>query len=236
MAAVTDGAGIRLTAVMTPPHNLTLYATDNRYDGESVACLVNGLLETGVPVPGVMTENRLAEDFARAYAAAKSVHYQIHKRQRIYELTEVNPAIPAIGSLRPAKESNMAFLPYWLEAFGGDFTGGDSRVQSDAEGYRHFIDPRRLFILEDGGTPVSMAKTAREIQTVCSVGYVYTPPYSRGKGYATACVAAVSRIILERGFTKCVLYTDLANPISNGIYRKIGYLPICDSLDIRFDP
>jgi len=234
MAAVTDGAVIRLTAVMTPPHNLTLYATDNRYDGETVACLVNGLLEAGVPVPGVMTESRLAEDFARTYTASKSIGYQIHKRQRIYELTAVSPAIPAIGTLRPAKESDMAFIPYWLEAFNGDCTGGDYRVQNDAENYRYFIDPQRLFILEDGGTPVSMAKTVREIQTVCGVSYVYTPPYFRSKGYATACVAAVSRVILERGFTKCVLYTDLANPISNSIYQKIGYTPICDSLEIRF--
>ena len=236
MAAVTDGAGICLTAVMTPPHNLTLYATDNRYDADTIACLVNGLLETGAPVPGVMTENRLAEDFAQAYAAAQSIGYRIHKRQRIYELTEVNPAVAAIGTLRPAQESDMAFLPYWLEAFNGDCAGGDFRVQSSAENYRYFIDPHRLLILEDGGTPVSMARCAREIQTVCGVGYVYTPPYLRGRGYASACVAAVSRLILARGFTKCVLYTDLANPISNSIYQKIGYVPICDSLEIRFDP
>lgn len=236
MAAVSDGAGIRLTAVMTPPHNLTLYATDNRYDGETVACLVRGLLEAKVSVPGVMTENRLAEDFAGAYAAAKSTGYSVHKRQRIYELTEVNPAVAAIGTLRPARESDLAFLPYWLEAFNGDCAGSDFRTQSDAEAYRYFINPHRLFILEDNGLPVSMAKIHRELRTACGVGQVYTPPYLRGRGYASACVAAVSRIILSRGFQRCVLYTDLANPISNSIYQKIGYAPVCDSLEIRFDP
>lgn len=69
MATVSDGAGIRLTAVMTPPHNLTLYATDNRYDGETTACLIGGILKADVAVPGVMTESALAEVFARAYTA-----------------------------------------------------------------------------------------------------------------------------------------------------------------------
>jgi predicted GNAT family acetyltransferase len=79
-----------------------------------------------------------------------------------------------------------------------------------------------------------MAKIGRELSTVCTIGLVYTPPYFRGKGYATSCVAAVSQLALDRGFEKCVLYTDLANPTSNSIYMKIGYRPICDSIEIKF--
>ena len=45
MAAVSDGQGVHLTAVMTPPHNMTLYATDNRIDNEALSCLVNGLAD-----------------------------------------------------------------------------------------------------------------------------------------------------------------------------------------------
>jgi len=72
MATVSNDAGILMTAIMTPPHNLTLYATDNRYDGEVLACLIDGLSKTDFTVGGVMTENNLAEDFARAYAALKA--------------------------------------------------------------------------------------------------------------------------------------------------------------------
>ena len=65
---------------------------------------------------------------------------------------------------------------------------------------------------------------------------IMTPPYNLTL-YATDNVIdsdAISRLGLERGFSKCVLYTDLANPTSNSIYRKIGYRPICDSVDIAF--
>ena len=235
MATVSDGAGIRLTAIMTPPHNLTLYATDNQYDGEALSALVNGILENGCAVSGVMTESALAEDFARAYAHAKGLSARIHQRLRLYELTRVNPDIPAIGSLRLAREGDMAFLPYWCAGFERDCFGSASSIESLAEYARYSIASGKHYILEDHGTPVSMARIPREMRTVCGIGYVYTPPYYRGRGYASSCVAATSRVGLGRGFSKCALYTDLSNPTSNSIYQKIGYRALCDSLEIAFE-
>ena len=63
---------------------------------------------------------------------------------------------------------------------------------------------------------------------------VYTPPEWRGRGYATAAVATLSSELLGEGYAMCVLYTDLANPTSNRIYRRIGYEAVCDSLHLRF--
>jgi predicted GNAT family acetyltransferase len=63
---------------------------------------------------------------------------------------------------------------------------------------------------------------------------VYTPPEWRGKGYASACVAALSQLCLDSGYQFCMLYTDLANPTSNSIYQKIGYQPIGESREYRF--
>jgi predicted GNAT family acetyltransferase len=42
--------------------------------------------------------------------------------------------------------------------------------------------------LEANGMTVTMAKISRELQTVCCVGLVYTPPYLREKGYASTVV------------------------------------------------
>jgi predicted GNAT family acetyltransferase len=80
-----------------------------------------------------------------------------------------------------------------------------------------------------------MAGYTREMQSVIGVAFVYTPPYERRKGYASSIVAQISQLALDKGFTKCALYTDLANPTSNNIYQKIGYRPICDSLQIKFE-
>ena len=234
MATVTYEGAIVLIAVMTPPHNLTLYATDNIIYNDALSCLISGIKETSFETPGVMSDKILAEYFAKAWAEATGMNWRVQKDMRIYELLEVNPDIPLIGTLRTARDSDMAFFPYWLEGFNSDCFGQSPTAKSDEENYRYLLD-KDVFILEDNGTPVSMAHIKRAMQTVSGVSGVYTPPYLRGKGYATSCVAGVSRIVLERGFTKCVLYTDLANPTSNSIYQKIGYRPICDSLEIKFE-
>ena len=233
MATVSDSAGIRLTAVMTPPFQLTLYATDNQNDAAALVCLVEGIANTRFSVPGVMSEQSLAQSFAQTYTAVRGVHHTVQKHMRLYELSRVNPDIPHVD-VRLTRESDMAFLPYWIEGFGLDCQLPQD-VKLDGDNARYEIAAKRIYVLEDNGTPVCITKMSREMQTVCGIGHVYTPPYFRNRGYATSCVAAVSRLVLERGFTRSILYTDLANPTSNSIYRKIGYTPISDAMEITFE-
>jgi predicted GNAT family acetyltransferase len=67
-----------------------------------------------------------------------------------------------------------------------------------------------------------------------AISLVYTPPDLRQRGYATACVASLSQMLLDEGWQFCTLFTDLANPTSNSIYRKIGYKPVGDFHDYLF--
>jgi len=68
-----------------------------------------------------------------------------------------------------------------------------------------------------------------------AISMVYTPAHLRKRGYATSCVAAVTRRMFDAGKQFCCLYTDLTNPTSNSIYQKIGYEPVCDSEDLVFE-
>jgi predicted GNAT family acetyltransferase len=70
---------------------------------------------------------------------------------------------------------------------------------------------------------------------VCRVQLVYTPPERRGHGYAAALVAALTAEQLSAG-RRCMLYTDLANPTSNGLYRRIGYRWVGESRALVFVP
>lgn len=235
MATVYDANGIQLTALMTPPHNITLYATDNIINDQAIKCLLDGLTEYNIP--GVTTEKTLAELFAKEYTARKGLTFKTTMDQRIYELTTINPDVKQFGTVRLFEEKDMYFFPYWLEAFNAAVTYGNTKmsIPQDVEAYRYRFSSKKLFVLEVEGKPVSMAGFTREMQTAIGVGFVYTPPYYRGKGYASSCVAQISQIALDKGFTKSVLYTDLLNPTSNSIYQKIGYKAICDSLMLRFE-
>jgi GNAT superfamily N-acetyltransferase len=75
---------------------------------------------------------------------------------------------------------------------------------------------------------------ARSPLRMVRVGPVYTPPELRGHGYASAVTAAVSRQALDAGAAQVLLFTDLANPVSNAIYQRIGYRPVEDRTVLAF--
>jgi uncharacterized protein len=72
------------------------------------------------------------------------------------------------------------------------------------------------------------------LPTIGRINLVYTPPEYRRKGYATACVTALSQKLLDQGCRNCFLMADLANPTANHIYQGIGYRPICDWHEYSF--
>ena len=85
------------------------------------------------------------------------------------------------------------------------------------------------------GDVVSLAAFGGETPNGMRIGPVYTPPERRRRGYASAITAALSEQLLASGRRFCFLYTDLANPTSNRIYRAIGYEHVCDSAEIVFE-
>ena len=120
--------------------------------------------------------------------------------------------------------------PGWVESF-LEATG---LREGDPEALARRLTDGGFLALWMDGVPVSMAGFPARTRNTVRVGYVYTPDEHRRKGYATALVAHVSSHILDSGFRHCVLYTDLANPTSNNIYRAVGYLPVQDVMDVSF--
>ena len=92
----------------------------------------------------------------------------------------------------------------------------------------------RMLLWEHQGQPVSLAAAVRPTRHGVGICRVYTPPEHREHGFASACVAELSQRQLDAGREFCCLYTELANPISNSIYQKIGYIPVTDSTHCRF--
>ena len=91
-----------------------------------------------------------------------------------------------------------------------------------------------MFIWEDGGQPVCIAGFSGPTPHGIRIVSVYTPPELRGRGYASACTAALSQHLLDQGREFCFLFTDLSNPTSNHIYQEIGYRPVGDVDEYAF--
>jgi hypothetical protein len=54
------------------------------------------------------------------------------------------------------------------------------------------------------------------------------------RGHVRACVAELSKHILDNGH-RAILYTDLGNPTSNSIYRRIGHVMVAEAFRYRFE-
>lgn len=172
--------------------------------------------------------------FVQAWARLNDRQPCLLQRQRIYRLDRVCfPQASVAGAARPARPSDAPLLLGWAEHF-----SQESGLASPPEPRRDLLEQhvRRgtLFVWEDGGEPVSMAAIGGETPNTARINLVYTPPWLRRRGYASACTAALSQHVLNQGKRCCVLYTDLASPTTNHIYQTIGYRPVRDASDYLF--
>ena len=154
--------------------------------------------------------------------------------QRIYELRTVFPPKDTPGRLRSARDDEIDLLADWVGQFNVDCHLPALSVDAARDLAARYLANGNLFLWEVDGRPVSMAGRGRHSTHGITVNLVYTPAGLRGRGYASACVAALSQQLLDAGWEFCTLYTDLANPTSNSIYQRIGYRPVCDSNEYDF--
>lgn len=234
MATVKDNKGsIRLVAIMTPPFNLVIYEVNNIANDDAIELFIKELAKLQTQIPGVLAEKSLAERFAIKYSSLAMKSLQDGMKMRIYRLDEVQKVGNSLGKLRLAVEQDLYYLPYWHMAFSSDCGLGLPDIPSMLEKVRNSLNEKKLFIWEDS-IPVSQAAMGRKTLNAAIVNAVYTPPHYRGNGYATSCVANLSRHLLDSGFKFCSLFTNLANPVSNSVYMKIGYKPVCDYDEYKF--
>ena len=200
-------------------------------DPAAIPILADAVHEECPTIREVVGPEPVIGEFARSMASLLGRRAYVRRASRIHVLETVRPpSRPAPGRLRIAVASDHGRVAGWIEGFLRDVNEeGDPRDIADRR-----IREKRLFLWEDG-EPVSMAASSGKTPNGIRVNFVYTPPELRGRGYASACVAAMSQALLDAGNRYCCLYTDLANPTSNKIYREIGYEPVCDTASYGFD-
>lgn len=182
-------------------------------------------------LPAVFGPPDVAAAVGQAWSELRRVAAQPGMPQRMYRLDQVVPPTGVAGTMRPAVEADLPLAHAWGEAFAED---AGAVFRTSAETRVHWVGRRVLFLWVDQGRPVSMAMVSGRTAHGVRIGYVYTPPEQRRRGYASALVAALSQRELDGGARFCVLYTDLRNPTSNGIYPRVGYRPLCDLVDVDF--
>lgn len=231
-ATIERGDDIVGCAFRTPPYKVGL----TRMPLDAAALLARDIADVYEEIPAALGPVAVVGAFGEAWSELRGVRATPATRQRVHILERVvPPSRMAAGRMRLAGPADIPLVARWLVSFAHETGLGDpgdplarARRLCGGEG------GNRLLVLWVDGEPVSMAGFPARTRHGVRIGYVYTPGGHRRKGYATALVAELSSHALELGFSHCVLYTDLANPTSNKIYRSVGYRPLQDVMDVEF--
>jgi uncharacterized protein len=219
LLAVTDGAEVLGAAVMTPPYKLVV--TD--LPETAVASVAE---QVGGKTPGLLGSPRAVNALAAAFGGA----WSRERREGIYRLSQVTMPDAAPGTPRPATLDDEPLVSAWLNAFGAEVG-----LPIDAALARQRLEAGLVHLWVDGPV-MSLAGQGALTPHGVRIGPVYTPPESRGRGYASNLVAHLSQQMLDRGRDYCFLYTDLDNPTSNHVYLTIGYEFVTEHLTLRREP
>ncbi|WP_405978094.1 GNAT family N-acetyltransferase [Streptomyces sp. NBC_00158] len=204
----------------TPPFPLLLGATPP----EAVRALAGALGSDPLRTRVGGFNARRAD--AEALAAGWGTPARVAEELRLYRLGTLAAPDPAPeGRARTAAEPDLPLLLEWVEAFNRecDIPGSPSEAS-----LLDRISYGGLLLWEHEGRPVSLAGFSRPIGGASRIGPVYTPPADRGRGCAAGVTHATSRAAYAAGAAEVLLFTDLANPTSNGVYQRLGYTPVED--------
>ncbi len=211
----------------TPPYPLLLTAVPADVAAGLAAVLAGRVLG------GVNAHQEAAQRFAAAWRDAAGCVVTPVRGMRLYRLGELAWPDPAPdGEARVAVDADAPLLARWFAAFAREVR--DVGAEDHEADVRDKLGYGGLSLWHAGGGPVSMAAVTRQVAGMVRIGPVYTPPQSRGRGYASAVTAELSLRAREAGATEVLLYTDLDNPVSNSIYQRIGYRGVEDRVLLAF--
>lgn len=233
LCTINKRDNIKLISLRTPPYNQILSYTNEL---ETIDTLVDALNKRNVELPGVIGYKKGVERFTKLWCKIKGVKSQIIRNERLYKLEHIVEETLGKNKFIKATDSYKDIVLQWgrefiLEALPDR---NSEMIEQSLGRLREDIHEGSIFLLLNNNIPVSMARRAGKSANGIAVNNVYTPPLLRRKGYATECVAKLSKLLLEEGNKYCFLFTDLSNPVSNSIYQKIGYHPVIDIDEYKF--
>ncbi|MFD1674509.1 GNAT family N-acetyltransferase [Alicyclobacillus fodiniaquatilis] len=244
LALVQQQGAILLAAVMGYRLPLCVYAADDvpeeafalvsadildwQSDVRSPQFSMGFLDEYRGAIDKLVAPERVAHAFADVWRNQTGILHNPGMHMRLYELRNVHQPDSIHGHMRLANADEEELVARWhmemaQEAMDSPMSETEARLGAQSK-----IAAGRVFLWEADGEAVSMACKTRPTKRGIVLNGVYTPPQYRKRGYATACVAAVSARMLDEGYEFCSLFTDLTNPTSNRIYMNIGYHPVRD--------
>lgn len=219
-----DHDGVVAGALLqTPPHPLLFGEVPPEAVTEAVSAL------GGRPLTGVNLADDQRDLFVAPWVARTGVTAEVRMRTRLYRLSSLHAAA---GPARAAGPADRPLLIDWVRDFLADI--GESVEDVAAVVDDALAEDVVTLALGPGDAPAAMVMRTAPTAGVVRIRYVFTPASLRGRGHAGAATTAACRAALADGASEVVLFTDLDNPTSNGLYQRLGFRPTQDRTVVTF--
>ena len=243
LLTVHDGPDVVAAAIATLRSGVVLGAVPPA----AAVAIAGHLASENLSVPRVDGMRPATEAFAAAWTEHTGAESFVEENLRLYRLGEdgvdgsaaLTPPTGVPGEAMVAGEPDVELLIDWGQAVLHEISAhprNDSRADVAGLVAASITMGNGQILWQVAGTPVAMARVGAPREGMSRIGPVYTPRDQRGHGYGTAVTAAAARWALDRGADHVVLFTDLANPVSNSIYQRIGFRAVADAVAIGFRP
>lgn len=208
----------------TPSRRLTL----TPLAPDQTDALAAQLADLGHTLTGVTADHDTATAFARAWERHTDAKATLRVHMHLYRLDSLTPPKPQPdGHSRQLGEQDREHLMRWCRELAADL-GETVTIDADSWARTRFAEKRYTLWQTPDGVPVSMAGLNPMVAGMVRVDPVYTPAHLRGRGYASAVTAEVSRAALAAGAEEVVLFTDADNHTSTTLYQRLGYRRVTD--------
>jgi len=211
---ITDQSRIELVFICNPKGQVLLFSPSLSADRRLYKLLSNEIEKTGFHIDRVIAAPSVAEMFAGEYSQLTKRKNEVNMRMNILRLTRLIPRkLLDLDAKKITENCEYALTPAHIQFINESIYGQEG-----------------LYFLIKEKIPVSQAAIRRRV----SMGGVYTPEEHRRNGYSSTLVYSLAKRILDDGNPYCVVHTDADDPISNRMYKSIGFEHIADMKDIVF--
>lgn len=181
---------------------------------------------------GVLGPADTAASFAGRWTELTNLGARPTDGGRVLEVRDLTspPSLPA-GEVRLATLDDLDSLVTWNAGFAADTEVAPP--PDPAALLSDHITSGSVWMWEGPAGQEAMSIRTAPVMRTRRIAHVYTPSAQRGRGLAAALVAHLASETLSAG-DRCMLHTQLSNPSSNGVYRRLGFAAISESAFYEF--
>lgn len=225
---------IKLIFTKVDPYNLLIHSFDCRIL-DSIELLAEYFIKENISIKGINASKIICDKFIKYYEEKVECRFKEYLSMDIMEVKELNKEIilPK-GNFRLARLEDKGLIIEWCIKFIHEALNEEESYLDQKDKVEERIKNKKIYIFEDEkNIPMAMIAVGRQLINGISISYVYSRKEARGKGYGLAVAYNLSKECLEKGNKFCTLFVDKKNPISNGVYKKVGYKILEDNYDYR---